>query len=73
MTVATARQIKQGGPSHAPQRSEEDRALIWRAKELLMSRCAMTEPQAHRSLQHMSMDTTVPMTDIARQIIDVLE
>jgi len=73
MTVATASQKEHKGSPHAPQRSEEDRAIIWRAKELLMHRYAITEPQAHRRLQRISMDTAIPMVDIARQIIAVLD
>ena len=73
MTVATASAKEHKCPPHVPQRSEEDRAIIWHAKELLMYRYAMTEPQAHRRLQRMSMDTTIPMVDIARQIIAALD
>jgi len=38
-----------------------------------MHRYAITEPQAHRRLQRISMDTAIPMVDIARQIIAVLD
>lgn len=38
-------------------RSEEDRLLITKAKELLMDRNHMTEAEAHRYLQKCSMDS----------------
>lgn len=53
-----------------PQRQEEDRQLIFRAKELLMETNRMTENEAHRFLQKRSMDTGRKLTETARLTID---
>lgn len=52
-----------------PHRSGEEEDLIKKAKEVLMSRNCMTEPEAHRFLQKKSMDTGSKMVDTARMII----
>ena len=46
------------------------KALITRAKELLMNRNCMTEEQAHRFIQKRSMDTGAKMVQTARKILD---
>lgn len=51
-------------------RSDEDRALIARAKALLMERRGMTEPDAHRHLQRQSMLLRVPLAQAARRVLD---
>lgn len=53
-----------------PQRSEEERRLISRAKEVLMIRHGMTEAQAHRLLQKESMDNGNKLTETARMILE---
>lgn len=53
-----------------PKRSTEDKLLITRAKELLMSRNCMTEEQAHRFIQKRSMDTGSKMVETAMRILD---
>lgn len=50
-------------------RTEEERALILSAKELLIERNNMTEVQAHRYLQKNSMDNKMNMVDMAKQVI----
>ena len=52
-----------------PQRSEAARAAINEAKALLMARYGMTEPQAHRLLQDRSMQSGIPLEDVARQLL----
>ena len=52
-----------------PQRSEEEQALIWQAKYLLMEHQNMTEEQAHRFIQKRSMDTGAKMVQTARMIL----
>ena len=52
-----------------PHRTEQEEALVQRAKQLLISRNCMTEEQAHRFLQKKSMDTGSKLTDTARIII----
>lgn len=51
-------------------RGEEDKALIQRAKEILMDVNRMTEAEAHRFLQKRSMDTGARLTDTAQAVID---
>lgn len=53
-------------------RSEEEVLRIARAKALLMERCALTEAQAHRCLQKLSMETSRPMAAVAQQVVDLL-
>lgn len=53
-----------------PKRREEERALIQKAKELLMDVNRMTEAEAHRFLQKRSMDAGLKMTETAQLIID---
>ena len=53
-----------------PQRSQEELALIDRAKALLMDRNGMTEEQAHRYLQKKSMDSGVKLIQTAQQVLD---
>ncbi len=53
-----------------PQRSTEDKLLITKAKELLMERNQMTEAQAHRFIQKLSMDTGSKMVQTAMKILD---
>ena len=50
-------------------RSEEETALVERAKSVLMEG-GMTEDQAHRFLQKRSMDRRAHMADTARQVLD---
>lgn len=52
-----------------PRRSQDDKALIDKAKELLMRRNCMTEEQAHKFLQHKSMEASMKMADMARMIL----
>lgn len=53
-----------------PQRSEEERELIVRAKAILMDRHGMTEAQAHRFLQKKSMDSGAKLVQTAKLVVD---
>ena len=55
------------------EKSEEARALIAKAKEVLMERDHLSEAQAHRYIQKKSMDAGRKMEDTAREIIDRIE
>ena len=48
----------------------EQRALLVQAKQVLMKKYNMDEPQAYRSLQKTSMDTGIPVKEIAKRVID---
>lgn len=56
------RQLKQG---------LEDRKIIERAKGILMKRKSISEGEAYRRIQKMSMDARVAMRDIALKIIEL--
>ncbi|MCD8035825.1 MAG: ANTAR domain-containing protein [Clostridiales bacterium] len=49
--------------------SEIDSKIIREAKAILMEKCAMTEPEAHRFMQKKSMDLGFKMISTARLII----
>lgn len=54
-----------------PKRSDEEQELIRRAKELLMESRGFTEDQAHKYLQHRSMETGKKLAETARQILEM--
>lgn len=57
--------------AQTPQRSEEEREMIGRAKELLMESRGFTESEAHRYLQKRSMETGTKLVETARQILEM--
>ena len=50
-------------------RSEEEKKLIYKAKELLIDRYGMTEQQAHKYMQKKSMDTGNKILEVAKIIL----
>lgn len=58
--------------SRIPKRSEEDKAVITEAKELLMEKNGMTEDEGYRFIQKRSMETSTPMAEVARMILEAL-
>lgn len=57
---------------HKPEgRSENDKKVIKAAKELLMERNHMTENEAHRYIQKISMDSATNMAETAQMIIEL--
>ncbi|MCR4901570.1 MAG: ANTAR domain-containing protein [Butyrivibrio sp.] len=57
--------------SAAKQRNEKDKEIITKAKELLMERHHMTEPEAHKYLQKCSMDSGTDMLETAEMVISL--
>lgn len=53
-------------------RSEEEKQMIQKAKELLMVRNNMTEEEAHRYMQKTSMDSATSLTETAQMIMSML-
>ncbi|MDK2799330.1 MAG: two-component system, response regulator PdtaR [Clostridiales bacterium] len=51
----------------------EARKIIDKAKGILMKKQNLSEPEAYRKIQKQSMDSGVPMKDIAKIIIDTME
>jgi response regulator NasT len=43
---------------------------VAKAKAILMEKYGMSEPEAYRSLQKTSMDSGVPIREIAQTVID---
>lgn len=54
------------------QRSEEEKEIIRKAKELLMERNSMTEEEAHRYIQKNSMDSGTGLTETAQMILSIM-
>ena len=52
-----------------PKRTGEDKAIVERAKALMMARESITEPEAHRRMQQYAMQHGMKMTDYAAEII----
>ncbi|MFZ7101836.1 MAG: ANTAR domain-containing response regulator [Peptococcaceae bacterium] len=52
--------------------SLKEKKKVGQAKELLMNKKGMTEPEAHRFLQRKSMETGVPLKAIAQKILNEL-
>ena len=53
------------------QRSDKEKQIILQAKELLMARHHMTEPDAHKYIQKCSMDSGTDMLETAEMIISL--
>lgn len=53
-----------------PRRTGEEKAVIERAKALLMGRNGMTEEQAHQFLQKRSMDSGTKLLQTAQMVLD---
>ncbi len=51
-------------------KENEQRALLMQAKEVLMKKYNLDEPKAYRSLQKTSMDTGIPVKEIAKRLIE---
>ena len=52
-----------------PKRSVDEKRLVAQAKDILMRREHLTEPQAHRLLQQTAMNRGLRMADCAQQIV----
>lgn len=53
------------------QRGDEEQSVIDKAKEILINRNQMTEPEAHKYLQKCSMDTGTGMAEAARMVLSL--
>lgn len=72
MMTRAYRQRKKRESAKPKVRSEEDRAVIEKAKLILMQRNNMTEEEAHRYIQKNSMDSGVNLLEMAEMIISML-
>lgn len=55
-----------------PGRSEEEKQMIQKAKEVLMARNNMTEEEAHRYIQKSSMDSATGLAETAQMILSMM-
>ena len=62
------RRRKKGRPAG---RSEEEKQMIQKAKEVLMARNNMTEEEAHRYMQKSSMDSATNLAETAEMILSI--
>ncbi|MCR4886976.1 MAG: response regulator [Clostridiales bacterium] len=53
-----------------PKRMGDEKQAVERAKRLLMRRRGLTEPEAHRAMQHYAMNHGVRMAEYAAQILE---
>ncbi len=53
------------------QRTDEEKRILWEAKEILMERNHMTEEEAHRYIQKCSMDSGTSLTETAQMVITI--
>lgn len=51
----------------------QERKVVERAKGILMKRKSISEAEAYRRIQKMSMDTRIAMKDVARKIIELAQ
>lgn len=51
-------------------KEKEQRSIVMEAKQILMKKYNIDEPKAYRSLQKTSMDTGIPVKEIAKKIIE---
>ena len=56
-----------------PKRTQPDKEIVERAKQLLMKTRGMTEPEAHREMQLYAMNHGIKMVDCAAKIIQASE
>lgn len=54
------------------QRSPQDRNIIDTAKKILMEKHHMTEPEAHKYIQKISMDSGTDMVETAQMVISIM-
>lgn len=54
-------------------RSEEEKQILQKAKEVLMTRNHMTEEEAHRYIQRTSMDSGTGLTETAQMILSMMQ
>lgn len=59
--------------SRPKQRSEEEKQILWKAKEILMERNHMSEEEAHRYIQKCSMDSGTSLTETAQMVLAMIK
>ena len=67
--IGAVEMLSQFHAQNLPRRSGEDKALVDRAKALLMRTDGIAEPEAHRRMQQYAMTHGVKMTDYALMLL----
>ncbi|MBQ9007831.1 MAG: ANTAR domain-containing protein [Clostridia bacterium] len=67
--IGAVEMLSQLHTMHLPRRTAGDRALIDRAKCLLMERKGISEPEAHRQMQQHAMHHHMKMTEVAEALL----
>ena len=71
LALHRARELRSAREEVAEVRKQlENRKAIERAKGILMRRTGLSEQEAYRILQRTSQDRSVPMVDVAREVLD---
>ena len=71
LALHRARELRAAREEVADVRKQlENRKAIERAKGILMRRTGLSEQEAYRILQRTSQDRSVPMVDVAREVLD---
>ena len=71
LALHCARELRSAREEVAEVRKQlESRKAIERAKGILMRRTGLSEQEAYRILQRTSQDRSVPMVDVAREVLD---
>ena len=69
MLLSQHQRILRGKTEESPRRSDDEKAVIDRAKHILMERNDMTEPEAYRYIQKCSMDSGTNMVETAEMVL----
>jgi response regulator NasT len=68
--IAWADMLAQLHYQRLPRRTESDRDMIQKAKDIIMEQKQIDETEAHRYLQRLSMNLHQPMSKVAEHIVD---
>ena len=69
MVIGAVNMLSQLHQMNLPRRSGTEKQTVEQAKQILMRRDGLTEPEAHRAMQQYAMRHGVKMADYAAQII----
>ena len=71
MMLRTMEKNRRKQKNQPKERKQEEQALIRQAKELLMERNHMSEPESYRYIQKCSMDSGTNMVEMAQMIMSL--
>ena len=70
MVIGAVNMLSQLHQMRLPRRSGSEKQTVEQAKQILMERDGITEPEAHRAMQQYAMRHGMKMADYARQIVN---